>query len=121
MSPHRQQAIEMVVNWFVPALLVLLIPVLAIGYVLDHQSKERTYRASLKGCERGNVLRDRINAKFAAYDKAFSQAAAVLDVATTPVGKRLHGVLTLAAATAPEPLGSVHCSAAYPKPRWLWQ
>lgn len=120
MSPASKNALNAVGDVIVPILLVVLIPILAVWYVVDHQGKVRTYNAAIAACERGNLLRERVNAKFAVYDLAFTQAALTLSASTTPVGKRLHQVLSDAAQTAPEPLPLTPCRKVYDKPEWIW-
>lgn len=109
------------VEWLVPILLVLLIPVGAALYVGDHNAKLRLYRSSVKACERGNLLRVRINTKLAVYDEAWAGVAAALSASKTAVGKDLYRVTFKAAVTAPEPLPLTDCAGAYDPPRWFWE
>ena len=121
MSPRQIRAVHFVTDYFVPALLIVMIPVLMVGYVLEHNSKRRVFAQQLAACERGNLLRIRINHKFAVYDRAFVAAARSLVGARTQAGKELHDVLALAAGTAPDPLPLTACRTIYTPPRWFWQ
>lgn len=116
-----KRTVTFAVDWLVPILLVLLVPVGAIWYTSEHNSKLRQYRASVAACERGNLLRVRINTKFYVYDQAFAESAKALGNATTAVGRKLHDVLGAAAAAAPDQLPLTDCATAFDKPEWFWR
>lgn len=117
----KKNVVTIAADWIAPIILVLLVPIFATRYVSDHNTRVRAYDASVAACERGNVLRVRINTKFEVYNTAFEEAAKALANSTTPIGKRLRDVLHAAAVTQPDPVPLTPCLDVYEKPRWFWQ
>ena len=122
-SVRREHSVfEVVSNIIVPAILVALIPVMAIGYVLDHNAKVRQYDSNVASCQRGNLLRSRINDRDARNVGAFAEAAKILRMqGTTAAAADLVRAFERAAEkVVPIPLVP-DCKRAFDDPRWPWQ
>ena len=120
MKPDVPHVVSVAADWLAPILLVLIVPVAITVYWVDHDTRLRSWKASVAACERGNVLRERINTKFDRYDAAFAKAAVVLENAATPVGKDLQTVLAEAAKDNGH-IPLVDCQHAFGEPRWFWK
>lgn len=119
-AAHR--AAEFSAKWLAPILFIVLIPVFAIGYVYDHNGRLRQYESNVAACERGNVLRARINDRDERYRAVFQESSEILTAqGTTPAAAAFADALRRAAEeVAPIPLVP-DCEEAFDKPMWFWQ
>lgn len=70
----KRQALEVLADWVVPALLILAIPIAAAFYVQDRNAKDLLYRNQIQACHRGNELRAALGANEQALEQFITDA-----------------------------------------------
>lgn len=100
----------------VPVCLIVLVPMLGMFAVIDRNAKQRIQSAQLASCERGNLVRQRINQEAAQERIIYTQAALVLrrygsDATTAALAE----ILTAGAARI-DPIALVDCEDAVHNP-----
>lgn len=113
---RRDQLLHVVGDVIVPVCFIVLVPMLGMFWVIDRNAKERIHAAQLASCERGNVVRQRINDEAAEERAIYTQAAVVLrEMGETDAAAALAAVLA-AGASRIKTIDLVNCEDAVHNP-----